>query len=72
MRNHARPHCVIAGVAVGLLLYLWRASRPHAAIVGRVPETEHFRNIDRHDVFTVPHVLSILKPKVPPNRLRRR
>ncbi len=50
---------VIAGVSVGLLLYLWRASRPHAAIVGRVPETEHFRNVDRHNVFTVPHVLSI-------------
>ncbi|MFL0355977.1 SulP family inorganic anion transporter [Erythrobacter sp. GH1-10] len=50
---------VIAGVAVGLLLYLWRASRPHAAIVGRVPETEHFRNVERHQVFTVPHVLSI-------------
>ncbi|MEP2236566.1 MAG: sulfate permease [Alteripontixanthobacter sp.] len=50
---------VIAGVVVGLLLYLWRASRPHAAIVGRVPETEHFRNVERHDVFTVAHVLSI-------------
>lgn len=50
---------VIAGVVVGLLLYLWRASRPHAAIVGRVPETEHFRNVDRHKVFTVPHILSI-------------
>ena len=50
---------VIAGVAVGLLLYLYRASRPHAAIVGRVPETEHFRNVERHEVFTVPHVLSI-------------
>ncbi|MEO1167869.1 MAG: sulfate permease [Pseudomonadota bacterium] len=50
---------VIAGVSVGLLLYLWRASRPHAAIVGRVPETEHFRNVDRHEVFTVSHVLSI-------------
>ncbi len=50
---------VIAGVAVGLLLYLWRASRPHAAIVGRVPETEHFRNIDRHTVFTLPHLISI-------------
>ena len=50
---------VIAGVGVGLLLYLWRASRPHAAIVGRVPETEHFRNVDRHKVFTVPHVLSV-------------
>ncbi|MFZ9396266.1 MAG: SulP family inorganic anion transporter [Erythrobacter sp.] len=50
---------VIAGVLVGLLLYLWRASRPHAAIVGRVPETEHFRNVERHSVLTVPHVLSI-------------
>ncbi|MBX7459276.1 sulfate permease [Qipengyuania sp. 1NDH17] len=50
---------VITGVAVGLLLYLYRASRPHAAIVGRVPGTEHFRNVERHEVFTVPHVLSI-------------
>lgn len=50
---------VIAGVGVGLLLYLWNASRPHAAIVGRVPETEHFRNVERHNVITVSHVLSI-------------
>lgn len=50
---------VIAGVVVGLLLYLWRASRPHAAIVGRVPGTEHFRNVERHQVLTLPHILSI-------------
>ncbi len=50
---------VIAGVSVGLLLYLWKASRPHAAIVGRVPETEHFRNVERHKVLTLPHLLSI-------------
>jgi SulP family sulfate permease len=50
---------VIAGVGVGLLLYLWRASRPHAAIVGRVPGTEHFRNVERHKVLTLPHLLSI-------------
>jgi sulfate permease, SulP family len=50
---------VIAGVGVGLLLYLWRASRPHAAIVGRVPGTEHFRNVDRHKVLTLPHLLSL-------------
>ncbi|KUO57415.1 MAG: sulfate:proton symporter [Sphingomonadales bacterium BRH_c3] len=50
---------VIAGVATGLLLYLWKASRPHAAVVGRVPDTEHFRNVDRHKVITWPHILSI-------------
>ncbi|MFA7440991.1 MAG: sulfate permease [Sphingomonadaceae bacterium] len=50
---------VIAGVGVSLALYLWRASRPHAAIVGRVPETEHFRNVKRHKVFTDPRVLTI-------------
>ncbi len=50
---------VIAGVALSLALFLWRASRPHAAIVGRVPETEHFRNVKRHKVFTDPRVLTI-------------
>ncbi len=50
---------VISGVALGVVLCLWRASPPHAAIVRRVLETEHFRNIERHKVVTVPHVLSI-------------
>ena len=50
---------VIAGVGLNLALFLWRSSRPHAAIVGRVPETEHFRNIKRHRVFTDPRILTI-------------
>lgn len=50
---------VIAGVSLSLALFLWRASRPHAAIVGRVPETEHFRNVKRHKVFTDPRILTI-------------
>ena len=50
---------VIAGVALSLALFLWRASRPHAAIVGRVPETEHFRNVKRHKVITDPRILTI-------------
>jgi len=50
---------VIAGVALSLALFLWRSSRPHAAIVGRVPETEHFRNVNRHRVFTDPRILTI-------------
>lgn len=50
---------VIAGVALSLILYLWRASRPHAAIVGRVPSTEHFRNIKRHEVLTYPQLITV-------------
>lgn len=50
---------VITGVGVSLALYLWRASRPHAAIVGRVPGTEHFRNVLRHRVETAPNLLTL-------------
>lgn len=50
---------VIAGVCLSLALFLWRSSRPHAAIVGRVPGTEHFRNVKRHKVITLPHILTI-------------
>lgn len=50
---------VMAGVGLSLALYLWRSSRPHAAIVGRVPETGHFRNIKRHKVITDPRVVTI-------------
>ena len=50
---------VIAGVVISLALHLWRASRPHAAIVGRVPETEHFRNVKRHKVITDPRIVTI-------------
>ncbi|QDM41909.1 sulfate permease [Altererythrobacter sp. TH136] len=50
---------VVAGVLLSLALLLWRTSRPHAAIVGRVPNTEHFRNVDRHDVITDPRIVTI-------------
>ena len=50
---------VVAGVALSLLLHLYRSSRPHMAIVGNVPGTEHFRNVERHAVTTCPEILSI-------------
>jgi SulP family sulfate permease len=50
---------VVAGVLLSLALFLYRTSRPHMAIVGRVPGTEHFRNILRHAVRTSPIVLSL-------------
>ena len=50
---------VMAGVGLSLALLLWRTSRPHAALVGRVPGTEHFRNVDRHQVITDPAIITI-------------
>lgn len=50
---------ITAGVILSLVLHLWRSSRPHVAIVGQVPGTEHFRNVERHSVVTCPDILSI-------------
>ena len=50
---------IALGVGASILIFLYRSSRPHAAIVGQVPGTEHFRNIKRHKVDTVPGLLSI-------------
>ncbi|HWJ88822.1 MAG TPA: sulfate permease [Pelagibacterium sp.] len=50
---------IIAGVVLSLLLHLYRSSKPHVAIVGQVPGTEHYRNIERHAVITSPEILSV-------------
>jgi len=50
---------VATGVLISIALYLFRTSRPHIAIVGRVPGTEHFRNVLRHRVETDPRILSV-------------
>jgi SulP family sulfate permease len=50
---------VTAGVLLSILIHLYKSSRPHMAIVGRVPGTEHFRNIKRHAVETEPSVLTL-------------
>jgi SulP family sulfate permease len=50
---------ILAGVALSVLLYLWRTSRPHMAVVGQIPGTEQFRNVLRHPVATSPTVLSV-------------
>ncbi|MEN9222286.1 MAG: sulfate permease [Thermostichus sp. BF3_bins_97] len=47
------------GVIASIMLFLWRSSRPHIAIVGRVPGTEHYRNVLRHEVLTDPQILAV-------------
>lgn len=51
---------IILGVSLSLILYLWRTSRPHFAVVGQLPGSEHFRNVQRYpEAICHPEVLSI-------------
>ena len=54
--GHSVEAGIIAGVALSLGLFLYRTSRPHCAVVGRVPGSEHFRNVLRHKVDVCPTV----------------
>ena len=54
--GHSVEAGIIAGVALSIGLFLYRTSRPHSAVVGRVPGTEHFRNVLRHEVELCPKV----------------
>ncbi|WP_371038005.1 SulP family inorganic anion transporter [Rhodosalinus sp. FB01] len=50
---------VSAGVVISVALHLYKTSRPHVAEVGRVPGTQHFRNILRHEVETHPSIVTL-------------
>ncbi len=47
------------GVVLSLAVLVWRSSRPHMAVVGRIEGTEHFRNIDRHRVQTLAGLIAL-------------
>ena len=47
------------GVVLSLAVLVWRSSRPHMAVVGRIAGTEHFRNIERHQVQTLPGLIAL-------------
>lgn len=50
---------IIAGVVFSILALLAAISKPHMAVVGQVPGTEHFRNEKRHKVTMVDGVVSV-------------
>ena len=50
---------IVTGVALSILLFLYQTSRPHMAIVGLLPGTEHFRNIERHQVACGTQVVTL-------------
>lgn len=50
---------LIAGIGASLMMYLYRTSRPHVAVVGQIPGTQNFRNIARHEVITDLQIVSM-------------
>jgi SulP family sulfate permease len=45
------------GTMLTIVSHLRKTSQPHIAVVGRIPNTEHYRNIKRHAVQTWSHLL---------------
>ncbi len=50
---------IAAGVFVSLFFLIRSASTPHMAIIGRIPNSAHFRNVNRHHVQTHEQLLAI-------------
>ena len=50
---------VLVGVTLSMVVLIWRASRPHIAVLGRIHGTEHFRNVDRYSAETTPGLLML-------------
>ncbi len=50
---------IAAGVVVSLFFLIRSASTPHMAIIGRIPNSAHFRNVNRHHVETHKPLLAI-------------
>jgi SulP family sulfate permease len=43
---------ITLGIILTIISHLRKTSQPHIAVVGRIPDTEHYRNIKRHSVQT--------------------
>ena len=50
---------LVIGVGVSIVLFMRGSARPHIAVVGRLGDTPHFRNVERYPVRTWPHLLAV-------------
>ncbi|WP_434353411.1 SulP family inorganic anion transporter [Psychrobacter sp. HD31] len=48
---------LIIGLLVSFASLIWQSSNPHIATVGVLKDTEHFRNVNRHNVQTFDNLL---------------
>ncbi len=50
---------ILVGIAISFVLLIRSSSVPHIIIVGRMGDSEHFRNVERFDTRTSPDVLAM-------------
>jgi high affinity sulfate transporter 1 len=52
------PQGILLGVALSLLMLIYRTSHPHGAVLGQLPGTEAYRDVRRHpEAITFPGLL---------------
>lgn len=47
---------ILVGAVLSLVLFIWRTSDPHVAILGKLPRSNFYRNVLRHNVQTWPEI----------------
>ncbi|MYE81948.1 MAG: sulfate permease [Gammaproteobacteria bacterium] len=50
---------LLLGAGAAVALFLRQSSRPHIAVVGRIGDSTHFRNVARYDTETTPHAVAV-------------
>jgi SulP family sulfate permease len=50
---------ILIGIIISFVLLIRSSSRPHIAVVGRIGDSEHFRNVERFDTTTTPEILAV-------------
>lgn len=50
---------LVIGVGISIVLFMRGSARPHIAVVGRLGDSPHFRNVERYPVRTWPHLLAV-------------
>ena len=48
---------ILAGMALSIGMFLYRISRPKMPVLGRIGNTQHFRNVERYDTNTYDNIL---------------
>ncbi len=43
---------ILVGVALSIAVHIYRSMQPHVAVLGRIPETDQFRNVNRFEGAT--------------------